>query len=301
MREHCGGRGSSWLTLPYARFVTAAIALLIAMQPLARGDDDPLIDAHRQEVADLMRKGDYKEATALCKDILKSDPTHYQDHLCLAHAYDKTSHPDLALVEYQAVRDLVPASGQNNDQFHAYTEAVHRIQMLDPSADKLQRALADFDKQLQTLERSCRESHDKAGFDRIAAIREQMAALVPSRTHVVLDLSAKTNWLDTGMSVVAGQKYQVIATGTWGTLPSPQSPSDADGVPNVMINGFKSGMLLGTIAGGPPFPLGKAVTFVASESGELRLAINDSEDGRADNWGTQHIYIGLALPDDSGK
>jgi tetratricopeptide (TPR) repeat protein len=260
--------------------------------------DDPLLDAHRREIAEMMRQDDFTHAAALCEEILAKDPTHAEDHLLLARAYDKMRQPALALAEYQAVRDLLPPVPQNDEQRTDFYEADRRIKALDPSADKLRAIFSELDKKLEVQERDCRESNDKAGFKRIQQIRDQVAALLPGRTHVVLDLSAKVDFFDSGLSVVAGQTYHVVATGTWASTPG--MPTDADGMPNTpLTEGNRQGALLGEIGGNSPFLLGKDVTFVASSSGRFRLAINDN--AKSDNTGSLHIYVGIDPPPGTPK
>jgi tetratricopeptide (TPR) repeat protein len=256
--------------------------------------DDPLLRVHRQEAVDMMRQNKFAEAVAICDEILKEDPSHFQDHLLLARAFDKLGRRAQAVEEYQATHDLLPIPAANEEERSAAAETQRRLHTLDPTGEELQRAVAEFEKQLDSMARACKESRDDLGLKRIEDVKSALAAAFPARTRVVLDLSAKTNWIDTGINVLAGNKYEVLASGTWGTLPYPQLAADADGVPHNIYNGFQIGALLGTIGGGPPFLLGKKVTFVANRSGLLKLAINDADNGRFDNWGSQHIYIGLA-------
>jgi tetratricopeptide (TPR) repeat protein len=255
--------------------------------------DDSLIEAKRQTIAVLMREYKFRDAAEMSDELLNGDPTHYQDHLILARAYEKIAQPKSALAEYQAVRDLLPAVPKNEDERSAIAEAERRVKVLDPTAAKVEQAISDLDKKLENLERSCLDSHDKSGLDRIKQIRDQLAFLYPKRTHVLLDVSAKTNWAETGIVVVTGQRYQVVATGSWSDFPYPQLPSDADGLPNQMINGYRQGALLGRIAGGAIFLLGKNTSFVASSTGLLQLAINGSGRNLNDHWGSQHVYVGL--------
>jgi hypothetical protein len=259
-----------------------------------RGDDDDAaaLDAKRHSVVALIRKNDYSAAAPLALDIIGSDPSQYEDHLNLAHIYDKTGKPELALVEYQTVRDLIPSVPQNSDERSAQAEAIRRIGRLDPTAEKVEKDLEELDTKLELLQRGCRESNDQAGYDRLTAMRDEIKAMMPGRIHAVVDLSAKADWKLSGISVVAGRKYVVVADGSWQSTPG--TPTDADGMQGNMQDNFQQGQLLGKIGDAAPIGLGKHMTFVANATGLLKLTIND--DAKDDNVGSLHIYIGLAPP-----
>ncbi|MDX8390511.1 MAG: hypothetical protein R8M38_08480 [Mariprofundaceae bacterium] len=113
-----------------------------------------------------------------------------------------------------------------------------------------------------------------------------------SGTTIISCLSSKyttaSGWYETGVKIKSGQKYTIKATGKW-SLGTDDRTSDADGLstfPNHL--GYRQGTLMGSL-NGTLFQIGKEHTFVAKESGELKLACNDSSSH--DNNGCLKVTI----------
>lgn len=279
------------------QLVLSLAFLLVGAYSAASQTDDSLIDAKRQMISELMRKDEFDQAAAMSRDLLATDPTHYQDHLALAHSYEKLGKEPEAIAEYQAVRDLLPPTAQNNEQRSARAEADRRIRLLDPTSEKLRVLLSDLNVKLESLEREAHDSHNEMGVAQIKQVQAQLASCTAFRTHALLPVSARANWVDTGLDVVAGEKYQIIATGIWKS--SPTTPCDADGIPHLMTGNFAQGALIGSVGSAVPFLLGKKTIFVAPASGRLLLGMND--DDKADNSGSVQVYIGPPLSADGAN
>jgi hypothetical protein len=296
--ERLSGRCSMNTAIPrgWRRLSTIAVflcAVALSAVPTVRGDDS-LVEAERRTIATLIRNGDLAHAAAVCKELLTKDPTHYQDHLTLAHIDEKLGKPTESLAEYETVLDLVPEIPQDSNQRSARAEADRRVRSLDPTAEKLQVAISDFDKKLQSLERAARESSDRAGIVRIERLRNELAELSPKRRHIVVNVPADAPWFDTGFTVISGEEYAVVAVGEWATSKDADSPSDAGGRADEHYGEFPLCALLGGIVPNHAFLLGTRATFIASDTGFLKLSMNAPQDGsRKAARGSQRVYIGL--------
>lgn len=116
-------------------------------------------------------------------------------------------------------------------------------------------------------------------------------------------LAAIEEWRDSGVDVIAGEKYRVTAKGKWrsyGTC----NWTDADGLdlynmlcfPSpvfpVVVNGWSHSALIAKIGSeGIPFGVGTEKQWIAQSSGRLLFRINDTLDANWDNEG----YVDVRL------
>ncbi len=115
----------------------------------------------------------------------------------------------------------------------------------------------------------------------------------------VLDVPGKTVWLDTGVTLRQGQRFEVWADGEIQIRKDTDLACDANGVFGTGKGFFKpiskvnTGALLGRIdsgsQSGAPFPLGTHSVLAAPAAGQLRLGIND--DNNFDNRGGFRVWI----------
>ena len=120
------------------------------------------------------------------------------------------------------------------------------------------------------------------------------AAQAQTDVHIVLTQP----WTHTGISVTAGERLTIHASGTmnWytGGCPTPGAcTSNPDGVawsqcsaitPGILAPGINCWSLIGRIGGGPPFAVGTSLTLTAAASGALDLGVNDNN--YVDNTGS---------------
>jgi hypothetical protein len=122
-----------------------------------------------------------------------------------------------------------------------------------------------------------------------------------------IDLPANVLWFNTNIYVEQGQKLTVSATGTTNTCPDvcpgnpdmgPQGTGSNITCPFAEVNatdcaqnGVLYGLLLGRIGNGTIFGIGNGGTYVATNSGTLRLTINDNLDGYENNSGSLTVVV----------
>lgn len=271
----------------HGRLLSVAILFCAVLLSLARADD-ALSEAQRQTITALVHSGKYDQAAALCKELLSNDPTHYQDHLTLARIDEKLGDRAGAIGEFDTVLDVLPPTPRDEGERSAQAEATRRMHVLDPSAEKLQIALVKFDEELEALQRTCREARDSLGYNRIEGMRKQLAALMPSPTHELVQVPARVDHIVSKMKLVAGCKYQVVAVGSWSD--GAGTSYDASGVPQVISGNFDKGALIAAVDDGPIFLIGEKKEFTPSVSGPLKLALNGID--KEGNSGAIKVYIG---------
>jgi hypothetical protein len=116
-----------------------------------------------------------------------------------------------------------------------------------------------------------------------------------SPQSITVNVPANVPWTDTGISVIAGQVFDIRATGTWSFDPAGSGMHGPDGVKTVSRagSGFPlpvqpPGILLAKV-GNQIRPVGSATELIMPGSGELFLGINDS--GVEDNQGVLTVTI----------
>jgi len=111
--------------------------------------------------------------------------------------------------------------------------------------------------------------------------------------EATVPLSARADWLDTGLYLRKGQAYEVAATGRWGHRPS--STRGPDGQPrhpkhHLPHDGPMAHDLIGRVGRhGRPFPVGGQRRLEPAQSGRLYLRMNDDQLG--DNWGSLSVRV----------
>ncbi|NQT85178.1 DUF1080 domain-containing protein, partial [bacterium] len=106
-------------------------------------------------------------------------------------------------------------------------------------------------------------------------------------------VSARAEWLDTGLYLTRDALYNVTAAGLWGTGP-PESNgpegSDREAGPLHPVPGARAHGLVGRVGGqGRPFAAGAALDLEPERSGRLYLQMNDLELGG--NWGSVRVNV----------
>jgi len=106
-------------------------------------------------------------------------------------------------------------------------------------------------------------------------------------------VSAKADWLDTGLFLAKGRKYEISATGRWGAhgawnVGPAGKPRDANqSYPLIARRVYD---LIGHVGEqGPAFHVGQGLELTAKHPGRLYLRMND--DGTTDNWGSVHVRV----------
>ncbi len=104
-----------------------------------------------------------------------------------------------------------------------------------------------------------------------------------------IQVEAWREWVDSGVSFQAGQRFIISATGQWsahfdqrwqGPEGNPGNPAEERaGHPPIPCAGAPSGALIARIGGGPGFLVGRGGTFTADRAGNLSFVCNDIFDG----------------------
>lgn len=157
---------------------------------------------------------------------------------------------------------------------------------------------------LKLLEEAQRlDPENKRIADGIMQVQSAWKAIQPQET--VYKLSAKTDWGDSGVTVAAGDRLKVSATGKWtGNAPMrawfPDKGPGEKGTPNFrLVNKDEEGheffaeTLIARIAEGEPFYMGSGREWVAKAAGKLSFRFNEAGTigGLADNDGELTITI----------
>lgn len=107
-----------------------------------------------------------------------------------------------------------------------------------------------------------------------------------------------SDWVDTGITVLAGDTVIISATGLAGAIPSVDEGPDG-GVSTAanstfLAPGLTIGSLVGAIGNGAAFQAGSSLTMQASTSGTLYLGYNDSL--CTDNHGSFDVDVEVIEP-----
>jgi hypothetical protein len=251
-------------------------AALLAAGPATRGDADSaaLLEAKRRTAMQLSREGKDREAAALLAEITASDSAVARDFLSLAKVQEKLSRTPEALEAYRRVMSMLPAGSASQEERATRAEAQARIKLLDPLGPKIELALDKFTKDLAALEREAEQARNVYAMNRLWRIRGGLSRAESSDERIFAVVTSDWVWQDTGMRVVAGQKYRVRALG--GMRLAGDVECDANGVAARPANAYGTvGRLIGLVANKVPvISLGADMEFVAQASGPLQLAAN---------------------------
>jgi uncharacterized repeat protein (TIGR01451 family) len=107
---------------------------------------------------------------------------------------------------------------------------------------------------------------------------------------------ANAGWVNTGITLAAGQKVNIQASGSscYGTGGGSCMGPQGDGNPaesNFLAPGLTRFSLVGRVGGGPNFAIGAGSAPVAGNAGVLYLAFNDTFDGYGDNQGGFSVSV----------
>jgi len=112
-------------------------------------------------------------------------------------------------------------------------------------------------------------------------------------------LASSEHWLHSRVEVVAGQSYEISASGSWTANEKNCGWSGPDGgsgpcsiplsYPQAVSGSYLA--LIGKIGEGPPFLIGNGINLTADGSGILYLRMNDATGGFGNNEGTVTVRI----------
>lgn len=115
------------------------------------------------------------------------------------------------------------------------------------------------------------------------------------RRPAEVTVPANVLWIDTGVSLQAGQHFRVQASGLWSNTGRPaKDPNGFEGFfhPGSLLPSANFASLIGRV-GGVMFPVGESFAGTSPAGGTLFLSINDLPDTFADNQGTLAVSIVL--------
>lgn len=119
-------------------------------------------------------------------------------------------------------------------------------------------------------------------------------------------MATSEDWLNSGVSVAAGQEYRIEAQGQWRTAGiCNMTGPDGVGLYNMLciklpvfptiVDGVTHSTLIGRIGqNGTPFAIGASLTFTARADGPLFLRMNDTPGAGFDNEGYVDVEIRVA-------
>jgi hypothetical protein len=108
-------------------------------------------------------------------------------------------------------------------------------------------------------------------------------------------VGAETRWVDTGVSVLAGDQVRFQVSGTVQMSPDRGDVADPRGsrsnrrAPDAPLPQVPAGALIGRINQGAPFVIGDRASVTMPQTGRLQLSIND--DHLADNSGGFRVAV----------
>jgi hypothetical protein len=174
----------------------------------------------------------------------------------------------------------------------------------DPRLDALHREF------VSKSEKIAREFEHEKEFDKAMAVYRQILRLVPdyppavqavqrikaaeaTADRKVLDVLATEGWQDTGIRVVEGKPFRILAKGTWVFRVSLTVGPDGIEIPEELRD-FNLGALVGMIdcadeAGRKPFFIGSGEEQIARHAGPLLLRMYDGDP--RDNEGKLAVEI----------
>jgi PA-IL-like protein len=106
---------------------------------------------------------------------------------------------------------------------------------------------------------------------------------------------ANQQWVPTGLTVRKGDQLTITATGEVqlstdsSDTANPSGSTKARYAQNAPLPATLAGALIGRIGNGKPFGIGSNATFMAPDTGQLFLGVND--DGMGDNQGAFQVTI----------
>jgi hypothetical protein len=200
--------------------------------------------------------------------------------MLMARACDKLGRDSEALVHYKRARDLLPGSPVAADERNARQEAERRIKAIDPIGPKVDQAVDEYLRKLDSLERDALTARSMSAMERIFKLR--------GHTWMAQGFS-ELSWQDSGFPLVAGQKYHARAAGSW-TIKGHFTVTAAGTAARPGTAQGKAGQLLGHVAD-KFFVIGEDSVFTAPASGTLLLMCNEDQPARVECRGSIPVLV----------
>jgi hypothetical protein len=235
---------------------------------------DEVVEAKRKSAIQLIRDGKYDSAVVILKEIVASSSVTYADHLSLAKAYEKLARSDEAIEQYRRVVEVVPNDEKDFKAKQARIEAEKRLKAVEGDNTRLNAAVDEFEKQLDTMEADAKRTKNASLMDGVMKYRAGMWLANPRPGRCGVPVYSAVGWQETDFAVTAGQKYRIRATGRW--VIGASAACGPDGVPGKTNSAGRLGALLGHIGDGPSFVIGENLEFVAPATGRLNLMCNEN-------------------------
>jgi tetratricopeptide (TPR) repeat protein len=270
------------------------LGLCLPFWPAPLRAADALVDAKRKAAIDLLKQGKPVEAISIIKEIQASSPGDFRDQLLLCRALDRGNHVDEAAAGWKKLLEMLPSAGGQEEEREARFEAERRIRILDPGAAKLDAALAEFSKKLESLEKDPELARNPATIEHVVRLRAALDMAAGHKNYAICEVTANAPgvWTDTGVMLQAGRTYHIRAFGTWRVnAHKPETECTAAGLNSLGGNEAGSfGSLAGSIGGQPPyFAVGPDLVILPRVGGPLKLAINLA--ARSESSGSLRVYI----------
>jgi tetratricopeptide (TPR) repeat protein len=274
--------------------VASATVVAIAVAADAPPAASPAVEAKRKAAAEMLRTNKPADAISFLKEVIAATGgKDWRDHLALARCHDKLGAADDAIGAYQQVLALVPADARSADERAARVDADRRLKVLDASADKVEKSVAEFAKRLDALDREFRAARDARAQIRVARARAALAAAGYGAPNVrAFEVQANALWQDTGIKLTAGRRYRVRALGKWRVNPATECDSEGDKSKPGNEFGHYGALIMQTGANPPFAVIPPEATFAAPRDLALSVTINENTiEAKKDNSGTMFLIV----------
>jgi tetratricopeptide (TPR) repeat protein len=125
-----------------------------------------------------------------------------------------------------------------------------------------------------------------------AKLTQLSPTIIPTRRVVAATVQANGEWQNSGVTVQAGQRITLAASGRWSHGQSNYGPEGYDKYDNsAVLPSAKIGSLIGRIGSGRPFLIGTSLSLTANDDGVLQLSMNDAVGTFGDNDGSVTAQI----------
>ncbi|MEZ0264000.1 MAG: tol-pal system YbgF family protein [Phycisphaerae bacterium] len=281
--------GRAWLV------VVVSVALALALAGGVRAGGDAVVDAKRRAAAEMLRANKPADAVALLREVITATGgKDWRDQLALARCHDKLGATDEAVQAYQRVLAMVPADAKAADERAARAEADRRVKVLDPNAGKVEKAVAEFAKRLDGLDKEFRAAKDARGQARVVRLRAALTAAgfgEGAGAPRGFEVRADGQWQDTGIQLVAGKRYRIRALGKWRVSPAVECDSEGDKSRPRNEWGHPGALLMQT-GGSPAYAAVPAeTTFTAPAAMTLTVTMNEGGEQKKDNSGSINLVV----------
>jgi hypothetical protein len=168
-------------------------------------------------------------------------------------------------------------------------EAEKKLKVLDPTGNRIDAAVEEFHRKLDGLEREAATSRNMMAMQRLFRLRAGLWEGEGKKDRGGCEVTARGEWQDSGVDVVAYQPYRVRAAGTWTVRGGAETT--ANGVA-VKGSDIRLGQLTADIKD-KFYNLGEDVVFTPQVSGRVTFIGVDEKgaSGRVQNRGTIYVII----------